>query len=408
MGKRRPRKDLDTSGPDGVAVPSPAGQFREPEPRGGHANLPAASRVRLRDWSWCAQSGPLDPQCRSDTVTSPTTVVWDEISPRIAGHSTRWELLVGRAGWSLRTRVRTIVFSPRITFEVRCRLLYWDKRRWWPGRHPVTFRQKQLWKLVKDRRPLLATFADKVAVRDYVARAVGPEVLTRLFAVVADPAALDPIQLPAQFVVKPNHCSGLIWIVDRPGAHGVVTGNRAGRESGSVRTTRDELDWDQLVTTCRKWLATTYADVDLEWPYRHIPRRILVEELLLTPDGRIPTDYKFFVFHGRVRLVQVDTDRFDDHRRNLFLPDWTAVDARWNYPPADEEPPRPESLERMIGMAEALGRETDFVRVDLYDIAGRIVFGELTSYPGGPHAPPFSPESFDGELGRHWTVPRRY
>ena len=301
-----------------------------------------------------------------------------------------------------------MAFSPRVPFEVRCRLLYWDKRRWWSTRHPVTFSQKLLWKLVHDRRPLLTTFADKVAVRDYVADVAGPEVLTQLYGVFTDPGELDLVQLPPMFVVKPNHASGMIWIVDRAPPHGHVSREAASLESGSVMTTRDALDWDLLVTTCHRWLAINYADVDLEWPYRSIPRRILVEELLLTPDGQIPTDYKFFVFHGRVRLVQVDTDRFDDHRRNLFLPDWRAVDARWIYPPADHDPPRPATLERMIHIAEVLGHETDFVRVDLYDLAGRIVFGELTSYPAGPHAPPFSPASFDGELGRHWTVPQHY
>ena len=61
----------------------------------------------------------------------------------------------------------------------------------------------------------------------------------------------------------------------------------------------------------------------------------------------------------------------------------------------------------MITLAERLGRDTDFVRVDLYDVDGRIVFGELTSFPAGGDNP-FIPESFDEEFGRPWTVPRRY
>ena len=79
----------------------------------------------------------------------------------------------------LRTRVRAMARSPRMPFEVRCRLLYWDKRRSWPTRHGVTFTEKLRWKMVKDRRPLLTIFADKVAVRDYVANIIGPEVLTQ-------------------------------------------------------------------------------------------------------------------------------------------------------------------------------------------------------------------------------------
>lgn len=297
------------------------------------------------------------------------------------------------------TGARTVALSPRVPFEVRCRLLYLYRRRSWPTRYPVTFTQKLLWKMVKDRRPLLTTFADKVAVRDYVAQAVGPEVLPQLYAVVTDPADLDPAQLPEQFVVKPNNASGLVWIVvDR-------CVGRAHVEAEMFTTTRQELDWDVLVATCRAWLALDYADVALEWAYRNIPPKILVEELLLNSDGQIPRDYKFLVFHGRVRLIQVHTDRFNDHRVNLFFPDWTPFYAQIPFRRADHEPPRPDSLERMVHIAETLGKETDFVRVDLYDIDGRVVFGEVTSYPAAASQDLY-PESL--ELGQYWTLPLHY
>ena len=148
--------------------------------------------------------------------------------------------------------------------------------------------------------------------------------------------------------------------------------------------------------------------------YRNIAPQIMVEELLLGPDGQIPADYKLYVLQGRVRLVEIHTDRFSDHRVDLFLPDWRPVDARVSLSSRPGAPPRPDSLERMVDIAEALGRETDFVRVDLYDVAGRITFGELTSYPGGPagpwgpYVPGASPEFLDIELGRQWTLPKHY
>ena len=75
----------------------------------------------------------------------------------------------------------------------------------------------------------------------------------------------------------------------------------------------------------------------------------------------------------------------------------------WAVPP----PPRPAKLTEMIALAERLASGTDFVRVDLYDLGDRIVFGELTSYPAGGDSP-FEPESFNTSFGEHWTVPRRY
>jgi hypothetical protein len=270
----------------------------------------------------------------------------------------------------------------------------------------VTFNQKVLWKMLKDRRPLLTTFADKVAVRDYVAEAVGPDVLSRLYSVVEDPADLDPARLPDEFVVKPNHASAMIWIVaDRAR---ISSEDAVSLEPGLFTTTREALDWDLLVATCREWLAATYTtDVVPEWAYRDIPPRIMVEELLLGPDGQIPPDYKFFIFHGEVQIIEVHSNRFGDHHCNIVRPDWTHIDAQLSAGKARNDIHRPDTLERMIDIAEKLGRETDFVRVDLYDAAGRIVFGELTSYPGGGYSP-YSPESFDVELGGYWNIPRRY
>ncbi len=300
------------------------------------------------------------------------------------------------------------MYSPRVPFEMRSRFYYWNQRRSWPPGGPVTFTQKVVRKMALDRRPLLTTFADKVAVRDYVAGAVGSEVLPRLHAVVADPAELELSVLPAEFVVKPSHASGMIWIVgDRAHAPGLDSGESARLSGGIFTTTRRGLDRDQLVATCRTWLKIRYADVELEWAYRDVPPRIMVEELLLGRDGHIPPDYKLYVFDGRVRLVQVNSDRFTSHRVNLFRPDWTPVDASVVYPPAEPAPARPDSLDEMVHIAETLGKETDFVRVDLYDVDGRIVFGELTSNPGGGRQA-FSPESFDVELGGYWNAPQHY
>jgi hypothetical protein len=310
----------------------------------------------------------------------------------------------------LRPRVRAAAFSRYVPFEIRSRLVYWQGRRRWPTRQPETFSEKLLWKMTKDRRPILTTFADKVAVRDYVAERIGSDILPKLYAVVRDPADLDLAALPDAFVVKPSHASGMIWIVEPP-VSPAGSGRHTQLAPNMFRTTRDVLDWDLLVSACRQWLSVQYADCEQEWAYRHIPRQILVEELLVDPAEPTPVDYKFYVLNGRARLLEVHMDRFGPRRCNLVRPDWSPVDAKLPCPSDPVPPPPPDSLDRMIEIAETLGRETDFVRVDLYEIQGRIVFGEMTNYPGGlwgPNDPPFSPHSFDIELGGYWTLPARY
>jgi hypothetical protein len=163
-----------------------------------------------------------------------------------------------------------------------------------------------------------------------------------------------------------------------------------------------------VVRIAQGWVSQLYGQgPNREWVYGRMPRRVIVEEMLATADGSIPDDYKFFVFHGTCAFVQVDSGRFGRRTQDFFRPDWQHIPLSAGPPWANPEPPKPDCLSEMITLAERLGADTDFVRVDLYDVDGRIVFGELTSFPAGGDSP-FDPESFNEEFGRPWTVPRHY
>ena len=88
-----------------------------------------------------------------------------------------------------------------------------ERRLKYSMRMPRTFNEKVEFKLAHDRRPILTTFADKLASRGYVARTVGPEYLSELHAVVSDPRELDLGALPSRYVVKPSHASGAVIVV---------------------------------------------------------------------------------------------------------------------------------------------------------------------------------------------------
>lgn len=279
--------------------------------------------------------------------------------------------------------------------------------RLWRTRNPRTFRDKVRYKMLRDHRPLVVTFADKAAVRDYVAAVVGEHYLPKVYAILDDPAALADIRWPAAYVVKPTHGSGAA----------IVVSDRAPREA---RLPTDPGSWvysyvrpeaappSEVSRIARGWTAQLYGQgPNREWVYGRIPRRVIVEELLTGSDGAVPDDYKFFVFHGVCAYVQVDQGRFGSRTQDFFTVDWEHLALRGSAPCADSEPTKPARLAEMIEVAEKLGRETDFVRVDLYDTRERIVVGELTSFPAGGDSP-FDPESFDLEFGRRWTVPRRY
>lgn len=291
----------------------------------------------------------------------------------------------------------------RVRLRERSRLV--RAVRLWRTRRPRTFREKVRYKMLRDCRELVVTFADKAAVRDHVAAVVGERYLPRAYAIVDDPAELRDLDLPDAHVVKPTHGSGAAIVV-------------SDRAPADARLPTEEGSWvyrhvrpgaaprEEVVRIARGWVAQLYGrGPNHEWVYGRVPRRIIVEELLARADGAIPDDCKFFVFHGRCAFVQVDAGRFGRRTQDFFRPDWRHLPLSGGPPRA--EPAEPACLTEMIEVAERLGAGTDFVRVDLYDVDGRVVFGELTSFPAGGDSP-FDPESFDEEFGRPWTVPRRY
>ena len=275
------------------------------------------------------------------------------------------------------------------------------------SRHPQTFSDKLRYKMLRDHRPLLTTLADKVAVRDYVAARVGEEVLPQLVAVLDDATALDPATLPSNFALKAAHASGgIVLVSDRASADARLPDPASHWPHAVVLPAN--VDWDRIRDLCAAWITRLYGGGPRkEWAYVDVPRRIIIEELLADDRGGVPADYKLFVFNGTCRLIQVDSNRYETHSQDFFEPDWTWLDVDFLAPSSATPPAAPASLAEMIRISEELAAETDFVRVDLYDVGGRVVFGELTSYPlGGSRR--FRPESFDATVGRWWTTPRRY
>jgi hypothetical protein len=272
---------------------------------------------------------------------------------------------------------------------------------------PRTFTEKVRYKMLRDHRDLMITFADKAAVRGYIARTVGEHYLPGLIAVVDSPAELSGLGLPAEYVVKPTHGSGAVVVVsDRADPGSMLPDVNACWSYSHVCP--EHAHRELLVDIAAFWADQLYGQgPNKEWAYGHVPRRILVEELLIGDRGDIPDDYKLFVFHGRCEFVQVDSGRFGRRTQDFYRRDWTHLPLSGGPPHADPQPDAPRCLTEMIEVAERLSLPTDFLRVDLYVVGDRIVVGELTSYPAGGNSP-FDPPSFDREFGRTWTVPTKY
>ena len=140
-----------------------------------------------------------------------------------------------------------------------------------------------------------------------------------------------------------------------------------------------------------------------EWAYTVAEPSFLLEEWIGDEDVA-PIDYKFFVFDGIVKMIQVDEDRFKNHRLSLFDREWNPINASKDLWQEADSKVRPVSLPEMIRIAELIGKPFDFMRVDLFDTPTGIYFGETTPYPGGGLSP-FKPTTFDEKLGSYWQLP---
>lgn len=278
----------------------------------------------------------------------------------------------------LRGTARSTVYRLPVGIERRLLFLYYNRRLPHFGR-PVSFSDKVNWRILNDRRPLLEWTCDKLAMKEYAEKA-GLERLRvpRTFWSGSDLDELRTVGLPAHWVLKPNHRSGLVYF---------GSGQADPRELASVTAT---------------WLDPFESSKLREWAYAKARPVFLVEELL-GPPGSPPPDYKIFVFDGEPDLIEM-VNRYDGNQQRMYRTDWSPLDLL--YGPQEIAPiaPRPPDLDLMLEIARQLGKPFDFIRVDLYDVAGSIVFGELTPYPcGGLER--FRPASFDVELGEKWRLP---
>ena len=224
---------------------------------------------------------------------------------------------------------------------------------------------------------MLTRLADKVLAKAFVAARIGGQwVIPTLWQGSRLPRAP---QWPLPFVLKARH----------------------GCNQCAFLRTGDE-DWPAIRRRAERWVRSRYGSWLDEWGYRDIERGLLVEPFVGT-GGVLPVDYKFFVFGGRVEFVQVHVNRETEHRRVIFNRNWRRVSILPDTVAA--ELPRPHTLDMMMEAAEELGRDSDFVRVDLYNADPHPLFGEFTFYPGSG-LDPFEPVGLDQAFGERWLKAR--
>ena len=254
-------------------------------------------------------------------------------------------------------------------------------------KNPRTYNEKLQWLKLYDRKSLYTQLVDKYTVREYIAEKIGEEYLIPL---VGGPwnsvEEIDFDALPDQFALKTTHDSG-----------GVVICND-----------KTNFDIEAAKTKLKKHMNRKYYYGKREWPYKNVKPRIIAEQYLENGDIGELKDYKFYCFGGEAKVVVVVTDRAKNDTPTKFTyfdMDFNKLPICQGGPNDDGVLPKPDAFDEMRELSAKLSSEMTQVRVDLYEVNGKVFFGELTFFDSSGMEK-FDPPEWDEIFGSWIDLPK--
>jgi hypothetical protein len=255
------------------------------------------------------------------------------------------------------------------------------------NKEPQSFNQKIQFRKVYDKNPLFTLCADKYKVREYVKNKIGEEYLIPIYLVTDKLTKEQWKSLPDSFVIKTNHGSGYVRIV----------------------YDKNKENSDLIIKEFNRYLKVKFGSKGQEYFYNKIKPKIIIEKLLLNKNNEIPSDIKFHCFNkkGKIKmLIQYDYDRFLDHKRKVYDENWNMLPFTIGHGFNKSQIHKPKNFEKMKEIAKKFSNDFDYVRVDLFNINGKIYFGELT-FTHGCGFEKFDPPEYDFKIGELWCYERK-
>lgn len=250
--------------------------------------------------------------------------------------------------------------------------------------NPQTYNEKLQWLKVYDRKPLYTQLVDKYEVRKFVTERIGEEYLIPCLGVWDHFNEIDFDKLPDQFVLKCTHDSGGLVICKE----------------------KNKLDKAKAKKKIDHCLRRNYFPNHREWPYKDVKPRIIAEQYTVDESGYELRDYKFFCFDGEPKAMFIAKDRGIDTKFDFFDTDFHHLPFTNGHPNADTEIKKPVNYEEMLRIAGILSKGIPHVRVDLYNVNGKILFGEMTFFHWSGLVP-FKPEKWDYIFGSWIKLPEK-
>ena len=243
--------------------------------------------------------------------------------------------------------------------------------------NPETLNEKIQWLKLNNRESFHTICADKLAARE-IWKSFGEEHLIPLLFYTYDWKAITYDRIPeVPCIIKCNTGCGQYEIIRN----------------------KEKVDISKLQQKCRRWLVGNYYYKSQEWQYKNIKPCILVEKLLLDKNGHIPNDYKLHFINGELQFVYCSIDREGKNYRSIYSPEWKRINMEW----VERESHRgmvgddiacPESFGDMVSIGIQIAQKFKYVRVDFYDVDGKMYYGEITLHHGSGYDT-FEPEEWD-------------
>ncbi len=252
--------------------------------------------------------------------------------------------------------------------------------------YPQTFNEKLQWLKLYDRNSEYTLMVDKYAVKDYVAEKIGEHYLIPTLGVWESFDEINFDNLPNQFVLKCTHDSGGIFIC------------------------KDKCSFDMRLAEQKlsRNLKINYFWGTREWPYKNVEPRIIAEKYMENLSGEDLVDYKLMCFNGEPKCIFVCENRSskENFTITVYDTDWNIMPFGRKYPKREQPGEKPSTYKEMVELAKKLSENIPFVRVDFYEVQGKIYFGEMTFYPGAGFEK-FNPSEWDKKLGDWLVLPNK-
>lgn len=252
--------------------------------------------------------------------------------------------------------------------------------------NPQTYNEKLQWLKLHDKHSKYTQMVDKYAVKDYVSAIIGNEYVIPTIGVWNTPEEIEWNKLPNQFVLKTTHGGGNCGVV--------ICKNKEAADIQSMTKKLNQSLKQNLYTTSR------------EYPYKEVIKRIIAEPYMEDSQTQELRDYKFFCFDGKVKALFIGSERQkrEEPYFDFFDSEFNLLPIKQGHPNSINKPQKPCCFEEMKVIASKLSEGIPHVRVDLYEVNGRIYFGELTFFHFGGIVP-FEPENWDYRFGEWLTLP---